>query len=43
MPRDVRSVPAQGRTRDKLTAPGIARYNDSHANFKQFFVGASGK
>jgi hypothetical protein len=36
-------MPVQGKTHDKLTAPGVARYNDSHANFKQFFVGASGK
>jgi len=36
-------VPTQGKTRDKLTTPGVARYDDSRANFKQFFVGASGR
>jgi len=39
----VSSVPTQGKTRDKLTAPGVARYDDSRANFKQFFAGASGR
>jgi hypothetical protein len=36
-------VPTQGKTRDKLTAPGVAHHDDSRANFKQFFAGASGK
>ena len=37
------SVPTQGKTRDKLTAPGVARDDDSRANFKQFFAGTSGR
>jgi tripartite-type tricarboxylate transporter receptor subunit TctC len=36
--RDVRTVLAQPETRDKLTAAGVALYDDSHANFRKFFV-----